>query len=102
MAKFVYVYSGGEMAATPEEQEKAMQAWGAWFGTLGDLVTDMGNPFGASATVGSDGVSEGAASKVGGYTIVEADSLDTAAAQAKGCPVIESGGVVEVYEAIAM
>ena len=36
MAKFVYVYTGGQMAATPAEQEQQMQAWGAWFGTLGD------------------------------------------------------------------
>ena len=49
MAKFVYVFTGGQMAETPEAQEQAMQAWGAWFGTLGDSVTDMGNPFGGSA-----------------------------------------------------
>ena len=36
MAKFVYVYAGGQMAETPEAQEQAMQAWMAWFGTLGD------------------------------------------------------------------
>jgi len=29
MAKFVYVYTGGQMAGTPEAQEQAMQAWGA-------------------------------------------------------------------------
>ena len=46
MAKFVYVYTGGQMAETPAAQEEAMQAWGAWFGTLGDAVTDGGNPFG--------------------------------------------------------
>ena len=28
MAKFVYVYVGGQMAETPEAQEQAMQAWG--------------------------------------------------------------------------
>ena len=51
MAKFVYVYIGGQMAETPEAQEQAMQAWGAWFGTLGDSVADVGNPFGNSATL---------------------------------------------------
>ena len=55
MAKFVYVYIGGQMAETPEAQEQAMQAWGAWFGTLGDSVADVGNPFGSSATVSSGG-----------------------------------------------
>ena len=51
MAKFLYLYTGGEMAETPEAQEEQMQEWTAWFGTLGDSVVDMGNPFGASSTV---------------------------------------------------
>jgi hypothetical protein len=102
MAKFVYVYIGGQMAATPEEQEKQMQAWGAWFGTLGDAVTDMGNPFGTAATVSSTGTSDGGASKAGGYSIVTADSLSDASAKAKGCPVLAGGGSVEVYEALEM
>ncbi len=102
MAKFVYVYTGGQMAETPEAQEQAMQAWGAWFATLGDLVTDMGNPFGDSATVTSAGVADGGTSKAGGYSIVSADSLGAATAKASGCPVLASGGTVEVYEALAM
>lgn len=102
MAKFVYVYTGGQLAATPEEQEKQMQAWGAWFGTLGDAVTDMGNPFGTSATVSTTGTSDGGASKAGGYSIVTADSLSDASAKAKGCPVLTGGGSVEVYEALEM
>jgi hypothetical protein len=102
MAKFVYVYTGGQMAETPEAQEQAMQAWGAWFGTLGDSVTDMGNPFGNSATVSSGAVTDGGKSGASGYTIVSADSLSDATARAKGCPVLDSGGTVEVYEAIPM
>ena len=102
MAKFVYVYTGGQMAETPEAQEQAMQAWGAWFGTLGDAVADIGNPFGASATVKSGGSSSGGTSQLGGYSVVEAASLDAAAAKADGCPVLQSGGTVEVYEAIPM
>lgn len=101
MAKYVYVYAGGQMAETPEAQEQAMQSWGAWFGTLGGAVTDMGNPFGASVTVKAGGA-EGGPGGAGGYSIVEADSLTDAAAKAKGCPVLDGGGTVEVYEAIAM
>ncbi len=102
MAKFVYVYTGGQMAETPEAQEQVMQAWGAWFGTLGDRVTDMGNPFGGSKTVKSGGSADGGVSHIGGYSIVEADSLDAAAVQAEGCPVLQAGGNVEVYEALSM
>jgi hypothetical protein len=102
MAKFVYVYIGGQMAETPEAQEQAMQAWGTWFGTLGDSVADIGNPFGDSATVSPDGVASGGKSGAGGYSIVSADSLGDATAKAKGCPVLTGGGSVEIYEAIPM
>ena len=50
MAKFVYVYTGGQMAATPEAQERAMEAWGAWFGSLGGSVSDIGHPFGRAGS----------------------------------------------------
>jgi hypothetical protein len=102
MAKFVYLYTGGQMAETPEAQEQVMQAWVAWFGTLGAAVTDIGNPFGASATVKSGGVASGSALGAGGYSVVEADSLDDATAKTTGCPILAEGGTVEVYEAIAM
>ena len=102
MAKFVYVYTGGQMAETPAAQEAAMQAWGAWFGTLGNAVTDPGNPFGGAVTVSSNGVTNGGAAGASGYTVVTADSLDEAATLAKGCPVLTGGGAVEIYEAIPM
>jgi hypothetical protein len=103
MAKYVYLYTGGKMADTPEEQQQVMAAWGAWFGELGAAIIDGGNPFGASASVGSDGaVTAGAASRIGGYTLVNADSLDDATALSKGCPVLASGGAVEIYEALEM
>jgi hypothetical protein len=102
MAKFLYLYAGGQMAETPEAQEKAMQEWTAWFGTLGDSVADIGNPFGAGTTIKNGGASDGGASKLGGYSIINAESLTDAASKAKGCPVLKSGGSVEVYEALVM
>jgi hypothetical protein len=102
MAKYVYVYTGGQMADTPAAQEEAMQAWGSWFGSLGDAVNDTGNPFGVSASVTSSGATPGGTSKAGGYSIITADSIDDATAKAAGCPVLKGGGTVEVYEAIPM
>ena len=102
MAKFLYLYSGGQMAETPEAQEAAMEEWVAWFGTLGDSVADIGNPFGAGTTVKNGGASDGGASKLGGYSIINAESLAEASSKAKECPVLQSGGSVEVYEALAM
>ena len=102
MAKFLYLYSGGQMAETREAQEEAMKEWTAWFSNLGDSLVDMGNPFGGGTTVTNSGSKDGATSKLGGYSFFNAESLDEAATNAKGCPVLQSGGSVEVYEALAM
>ncbi len=102
MAKFVYVYAGGQRAETPAAQEQQMQKWMTWLGGLGDAVVDVGNPFGASRTVKPGGSADGTASALGGYSVIETESLDTATAKAAGCPVLESGGSVEVYEALQM
>jgi hypothetical protein len=101
MAKFVYAYRGGGMAETEEAQKAAMDAWMGWFGQLGAAILDGGNPFGSSKTVASDGsASDGGQAGLSGYSIVDADSLAAAADMAKGCPVLASGGSVEVYETI--
>jgi hypothetical protein len=101
MANFVLVYSGGGMPATEAERGKAMEAWGAWFGGLGEKVVDPGNPFGAHAKNVSDGgsVHDGPIGTAAtGYSIIKADSLDAAAEAAGGCPVLKSGGRITVYE----
>jgi hypothetical protein len=103
MGKFVFLYTGGKMADTPEAQKAAMDAWMGWFGSLGDDVVDPGNPFGASSTVSPDGsIKNGAPGGIGGYSVISANSLSDAAGKAKGCPVLSGGGSVEVYEAMAM
>ena len=99
MSRFVLMFHGGD---SPEEPSPAvMERWMAWFGDLGGAVVDMGSPFGAAATVTSDGTpSDGAGpDPANGYTIVEAPDLHHAVVMAKGCPGLSSGGSVKVYEA---
>jgi hypothetical protein len=101
MAKFVFIYTGGQMAETPEAQKEVMDAWMGWFGTLGADVVEPGNPFGAGTTVTADGSSTpGGASGLGGYSVISATDLADAAGKAKGCPVLAGGGAVEIYEAL--
>jgi hypothetical protein len=102
MTKFLYAYSGGQIAESPEAQQEAMEVWTAWFGSLGDSVVDIGNPFSVSSTVTAGGASDGGTAKLTGYSIVNAESLAEAANKAGGCPVLQSGGSVEVYEALPM
>ena len=95
----VHRWSDGRDARGPGSRDAE---WGAWFGTLGSAIIDGGNPFGASTAVKSDGSTGAASGGLGGYSIIEADSLELAAKLANGCPVLESGGSVEVYEALPM
>ena len=100
MANYLLAYTGGGMAA-PEEQEAVMAAWGVWFGGLGAAVVDPGNPVGAAVTLRPDGSqADGGAGNVTGYSVISADTLAVAADLTKGCPVLASGGSVEVYEII--
>ena len=101
MANYLLVYHGGEsMAEDPAERQKVMDAWGAWFGSMGDAVVDGGNPVGAATTVASDGSTSegGGANPATGYSIIQAASLAAATEIAKGCPVLTAGGSVEVAE----
>ena len=100
MAKYLLAYHGGGMPESPEEGAKIMAAWEAWFTSLGAAITDPGNPIAQAKTIAASGaVSDGAgANPVTGYSILEADSLDAALTMAKGCPILASGGSIEVAE----
>src|SRR4051812_1651881 len=101
MPNFVLIYRGGRMAETEAEREQVTAGGGPWFGSLGEAVVDGGNPFSSSSEVAPDGkVSEPAASGLGGYSVVAADDLSAAVAIGKGCPLLSSGGTVEVYETV--
>jgi hypothetical protein len=104
MSKYVFIYHGGGVPATPEEGKKAMDAWGAWFGSMGSAVVDGGNPIGKSSTVKSDGslVSGGGANPASGYSLIEASSLEDAHKKAKGCPILQAGGTIEIAQAMDM
>jgi hypothetical protein len=105
MANFVLLFSGGSSGRTDAERAKVMEAWGGWLGKLGDKVVDPGNPFAPHVKMVSDGgaVHEGALGEPAtGYSILKAGSLAAAADLAKGCPVLQSGGKVTVYEITPM
>ncbi len=101
MAKFVLIYTGGSMPESDSGRATMMKAWETWFGGLGAAVADTGNPFTAAAkTVAGNGrVSDGPVGTAAtGYTILQADSLDAAVGMAKGCPVLQGGAQISVYE----
>jgi hypothetical protein len=105
MAEFLYLYRGGQRGTTPAESDAIMQKWMNWFTELGASgnLKDGGQPLepegkivkGKSGPV-TDGPFAETKDLVGGYTLIEAPSLERAAELAKGCPILERQGFVEV------
>lgn len=104
MANYLFTYHGGGMPESEEEGAKVMAAWEAWMGSLGSALVEPGNPVGPSATVAADGTTAPfhGEDTVTGYSIVDAPDLDAATALAKGCPIRDAGGWVEVGEIVPM
>jgi hypothetical protein len=104
MSEFVFLYRGGERALTPEQVQQNMPKWTAWFKDLAAKghVVDRGQPLEHVGKVVSptkmviDGPFAEAKDVIGGYTLIKARDLATAAELAKGCPYLDRGGSVEV------
>jgi len=99
MAKYLLLYSGGSMPETEAEQAAVVAAWDSWFAELGPALADGGNPFtpAAKRITAGPAVTDTAAS-ASGYSVIEADSLDIAAKLASGCPVLQGGADITVFE----
>jgi hypothetical protein len=107
MANFLFVYRGGMDATrgmSPEQLQQVMQKWQTWIGegmqkgwmtNPGDALTPEGRVVNAKKVV-TDGPFVESKEIVGGYSIVQAASIDAAAELAKGCPALLYGGTVEV------
>ena len=100
MANYLLAYHGGGMPETEEQRAQVMAAWGQWFGALGPALVDGGNPVSRTSTITPSGsVSEGGgANPVSGYSVIKADTMEAAVQMAQGCPLLESGGSIEVAE----
>ncbi len=100
MAKYLLVYhGGGPMEEDAAAQAAVMEAWGSWFGQLGAAVVDGGNPVGRNWTTNADGTTEdGGPNPATGYSVIQAESMQQALEMARGCPIISSGGSVEICE----
>ncbi|HTN89677.1 MAG TPA: YciI family protein [Sorangium sp.] len=111
MSEFLYLFSGEERAGSPSEMQQHMQRWAVWVKELAEKghVKAPGRPLErAGKLVQSrqkavvDGPFAEAKDVIGGYLLVEAEDLAHAVELAKGCPVLERGGTVEVRPVMKM
>ena len=107
MSKFLYLYRG---PATPmedfteEQGQEQMRLWNEWGERAGTALVDFGAPFGPRTAVGDDG-SNPAVSDQNGYSIVEAETLESATALTEKHPFLQQGDgrfSIEIFELMPM
>jgi len=100
MARFLVTYHGQGMPDDPELMEQARTAFVEWVGQAGDAIVDPGAPL-MMVTQVSSGSPEDAV-EIGGYSIIEADDVNAAAAILESHPYVGRGGTLQVNEILAV
>jgi hypothetical protein len=105
MSEFTFLFRGRQKFESPDQAQKHVEQWMAWFKELGAAghLKDPGHPLEARGNVvrGSqklvtDGPYAEAKDVVGGYIVVEARDLAQATELSRGCPILGVGGSVEI------
>jgi hypothetical protein len=107
MSDFTFLYRGRDTNASPEQMQKTMEKWRAWFKDLGEKghLKDIGHPLehtgkvvkGKQKSV-TDGPFAEAKDVVGGFSLIQARDLNQAVELSKNCPILDVGGSVEVRQ----
>lgn len=103
-------YTSNEEQLSPDQLQNMMKPWEDWMGSIAaqNKLVSSGNRLDNDGKVVKPGnvITNGPyvelKEAIGGYIIVSASSLDEAADVAKGCPILQGGGNVEVRELIGM
>ena len=103
MPQYVITYLGDNQPSSPEEGKQNMAKYMKWLSSLGENAISPMNPFKDTHTVNPDGTAAaGTTTKMSGFTIIKAESMDAALSIAKSCPFLEIGGSLEVSELMQM
>ena len=102
MRKFLVTYHGAGMPTNPdpETMKKVKAAFASWLQEAGQAVVDPGAPIKPVAQV-----SNGAPSpqvEVGGYSILQGDSVETVRAILAKHPFVGRGGTLQVSEILSV
>lgn len=108
MSKYMFLFRGGEPGIDPMTDPAGfgayMQTWQTWMENIaksgkmhgGEPLEPTGVTVSGKAMKVTDGPFVEGKELVGGYIIVEADSLEEAVKLSEGCPVYTYDGIVEV------
>ncbi len=113
MNEFVLIFrndSKSDQKSSPDQMQAIMKQWQDWIGGIAaqNKLANPGNPLGSSGktlkpnNVVTDGPYVELKEMITGYIIVKTDTIDEAVTLAKGCPILQVGGNVEVRDVIPM
>jgi len=106
--KFLYLFWNNEglrKDVSPERMQQLTKMWWTWMEDLkkgghvvqtGERLDSSGKMVRGKAKTVTDGPYAEAKDTVGGYMLVAAKDLDQAIELARGCPVLDGEGMVEV------
>ena len=91
-------------SATPEQGQAGMDAWMQWAGKAGGALADLGSPLGSPKAMEQGLSADGGGGHIGGYSIIEAGSMDEAMQVLEGHPhlMTPGGAAITVHEFLAM
>ena len=96
MSRFLVTYHGSGMPDDPALMEQAKAAFGNW--VAGDAIVDPGAPVHMVTQVATAGATE--AVEIGGYSIIQADSVEYARAVLSTHPYVGRGGTLQVNQIV--
>ncbi len=108
MASFMYLFRGNPTAGrsmSPEQMQQVVKKWMDWRNSLeksghlkrtGERLDPNGKVVRGRAKAVIDGPYAEAKDIIGGYMVAEASDIDQAVELAKGCPILETDGAVEI------
>jgi hypothetical protein len=100
VSKFLVTYYGSGMPADPDMAEKARAAFGAWLAEAGPAVADAGAPLRPGTQVANGEPRPQV--PIGGYSVIEASSIDEAVNILRSHPFVARGGTLQVDEAMSV
>jgi hypothetical protein len=96
MSRFLVTYHGSGMPDDPALVEQAKAAFGSWVAGAGDAIVDPGAPVHMVTQVANQRAT--AAVEIGGYSIIQADSVEDATAVLSSHPYVARGGTLQVNQ----
>jgi len=96
MRRFLITYHGVALPEDPAQMRQGEAAFGRWVAGAGDAIVDPGAPLQMVTQVARDGAAETV--EIVGYTIIQANDGDAAAAVLSSHPWVARGGTLQVNQ----